>query len=133
MPLKFSSAASPENTNRYSNNAPDVFSRGSLMFTYELLRKNNPELALTVRNIVHGTPLDKSDQNIDCQNTDHFQVQLSPLQIRAIVEGLVAQDIPSPSPENMGKVIMAKALVDEWAKLARKMLQELPEEQSSSF
>ncbi|KLN61780.1 hypothetical protein WH96_05670 [Kiloniella spongiae] len=131
MSLKFSSACSPDNTARYSNNAPDVFSRGSLMFTYELLRKHNPELALTIRNIVHGTPLDKSDQDIDSQNTDHFTVDISTLQVRAIVEGLVAQDIPSPSPENMGKVIMAKALIDEWAKLARKMLQERPEEQGS--
>ncbi len=130
MSLKFSSRCLPDNT-RYSNSAPDVFSRGSLMFTYELLRKYKPELALTIRNIVHGTPLDKSDQDIDSQNTDHFRVQLTPLQIRDIVEGLVAQDIPSPSPENMGKVIMAKALVDEWAKLARKMLQELPGEEDS--
>ena len=133
MSLKISSRCSSDTNSRHADNTPDVFSRGSLMFTYEILRKQNPELALTIRNVVHGTPLGKSAQDINNRNTDHFRVQVSPEQVRAIVEGLAAQDTPAPSPENMGKVIMAKALIDEWTKLANKLIQDLPEDQRPSL
>ncbi|WP_417432002.1 hypothetical protein [Kiloniella sp.] len=128
MSLKISSPCSSDPNSRHVENTPDVFSRGSLMFTYELLRKQNPELALTIRNVVHHTPLEKSAQDINNRNTDHFRVQVSPEQVRAIIEGLVAQDTPAPAPapENMGKVIMAKALIDEWTKLANQLIQDQP-------
>ncbi|WP_421782000.1 hypothetical protein [Kiloniella litopenaei] len=129
MSLKFPPHYSPDTKPAYREDSADIFSRGSLMFTYELLRKQNPELALTIRNIVHTQPLEKSALGINNKNTDHFRVHLNPDQVRTIVEGLITQDIPSPSPENMGKVIMAKALIDEWTKLARTMIQDMPEEQ----
>ncbi len=119
----------PQAPSSYSISEADVFSRGSLNFTYELLRKTDAELALTIRNIIHNDPLPKDTGEIDNKNSDHFRVGLDSFQIRAIVEGLMLQDQKNAGTQNIGQAIMAKALIDDWMKLARKMIAELPENQ----
>jgi len=43
-------------TENTDNNNPYIFSRGSLKLTFDLIRKKNPQLALTIRNISNGIP-----------------------------------------------------------------------------
>ena len=45
----------------YQISDAEVFSRGSLKLTYDLLRKKNPSLALAVRNMINGEPLPKKE------------------------------------------------------------------------
>lgn len=103
----------------------DVFSRGSLKLTYDLLRKQNPSLALEVRNISQGVTIDNCDTD-HTKNTDHFRVFLEPLQVRAIVEGLMSySQINLAQSQEAGLAIMAKALLQDWLALAQKMMADL--------
>ena len=108
----------------------DVFSRGSLQLTYNLLRKQNPALALVVRNIIQGATLEYDTVEPNNKNTDHFQVTLDSFQVRAVVEGLMSYGSmePEASPQ-AGIMIMAKTLIEDWMALAHKMISELPAEQ----
>ncbi|MCZ4279682.1 hypothetical protein O4H49_02755 [Kiloniella laminariae] len=113
----------------------DVFSRGSLVLTYELLRGSAPQLALEVRNIVHGKALQShSSQASQAQdelvqkrnrNSDHFRVQLSAVQVRAIVEGLAGHR--EKAGAGSGNAVMAQTLIEDWVVLAQKMVEELSE------
>jgi len=118
----------------------DVFSRGSLKLTYDLLRKQSPTLALQVRNISHGVTinfdvLSNTNTNTNTntnKNTDHFRVNLEPLQVRAIVEGLMSySQINLAGSQEAGLAIMAKALLQDWLALAEKMMTELSPERTS--
>lgn len=104
----------------------DVFSRGSLKLTYDVLRPINPMLALQVRNISQGQPLPKPKGEEDNQHSDYFLVTLDSFQVRAVVEGLVSC---AENDENKGMAIMAKSLQQDWINLAHKMISELPEQQ----
>ena len=105
-----------------NNTKADVFSRGSLNLTYELLRRKDAGLALIVHNLSHGDPLPKDIAAPDNKNSDYFQVGLDSFQVRAIVENLIKDDNGDP-----GRAVMAKALVEDWMKLARKMIADLPD------
>ena len=72
----------------YNVSDADVFSRGSLKLSYDLLRKPNPALALQVRNIINGEALPKAEDS-ENKNSDHFRVTLDSFQVRAVVEGLM--------------------------------------------
>lgn len=104
----------------------DVFSRGSLKLTYDALRPINPMLALQVRNIIHGEPLPKSENEQVNEHSDYFKVTLDSFQIRAIVEGLLQC---GEDESNKGLAIMAKSLQLDWVNLAHQMISELPEDQ----
>jgi hypothetical protein len=107
-----------------------VFSRGSLKLTYDLLRQSNPALALQVRNIVSGEALPKADANEGNENSDHFKVTLDSFQVRAVVEGLMQYNQDELlAKKQPGLAVMAKALMDDWIVLARKMVSELPVDQ----
>ncbi len=54
-----------EDSQQYKASDADVFSRGSLKLSYDLLRASNPALALQVRNIVSGEPLPKEGADSD--------------------------------------------------------------------
>lgn len=110
-----------ENPDRIEAEEPDIFSRGSLNLTYELLRKKDAELALTVRNISHETPVPRITGVGDNKNSDYFRVALDSHQVRAVVENLMMEDQSDP-----GRAVLAKVLVEDWMKLARKMIAELP-------
>ena len=107
---------------------PYVFSRGSLTLTYEQLRKSKPALALIVRNIANGVPLEKSNEQTNNKHSDHFRITLDSFQVREVVETLVSNAQGQPD-EKSGINIMLKALLEDWLALARRMLEELPPEQ----
>ncbi|MEH6405236.1 MAG: hypothetical protein V7750_17815 [Sneathiella sp.] len=102
----------------------DVFSRGSLNLTYELIRKKDAELALTVRNISHEDPINVNSDPDKNRNSDFFRVALDSFQVRAVVENLMLQDDSEP-----GRAILAKVLMEDWMKLATKMIADLPDDQ----
>ncbi len=108
----------------YAATDPDVFSRGSLSLTYELLRSRDAELALVVRNICHSEPLPKGPNVPQNKNSDYFKVTLDSLQVRAIVENLHVEEQNDP-----GRMVMAQALMEDWMNLARKMISDLLDEE----
>ena len=103
---------------------PDVFSRGSLNLTYEIIRKKDAELALTVRNISHEDPINADSEAAGNKNSDFFRVELNSFQVRAVVENLMLQDDSDP-----GRAILAKVLMEDWMRLANKMIADLPDDQ----
>jgi len=113
---------------------PNVFSRGSLKMTYDLIRKSSPQLALKVRNIIGGEALPKDSSQHDNKHADFFEVDLDSFEVRAVVEGLMAQlQNGSMSAQPTGMAVMAKSLIEEWLVLARKMFADLPEDQKPKF
>lgn len=119
----------PEESFSYSRTDPDIFSRGGLKLTYELTRKENPQLALDVRNIIGGRPLPNDRSSRDNKNADHFRVELDSFQVRAIVEALTQQLRGGEAGDSPGIANLAKSLLKDWMVLAKKMLGELPEDQ----
>ncbi|WP_419904866.1 hypothetical protein [Kiloniella sp.] len=117
----------------YSTQDPDIFSRGSLNFTYELLKKSDAELALTIRNIIHGDPLPKGSEDLDTKDSDHFRVILDGMQVRSVLEGLTLQNQQNQGSQHIGQAIMAQALIEDWIKLAHQMISELPEDQRAAI
>ena len=100
----------------------DVFSRASLLMTFDLLRKNRPELALHVRNIVAGEPLppERHDELGDI-NGDRFRVAMEPTQIREVIHGLMEFTAPEAVDlRNPEMNIMARALMQDWLLLAHR-------------
>lgn len=109
---------------------PDIFSYGSLKFTYDLIRKKDAQLALSVRNIIGSEPLPKKESGNDNKRSDHFRVNLDSFQVRAVVESLMEQAQRAlEGNNNLGMAIMANTLIDDWMALARKMIDELPDDQ----
>jgi hypothetical protein len=104
---------------------PYIFSRGSLKLTYDLLRKSNPALALTLRNITSSKPLAKLDGDVDNSLTDCFLIDLDSFQVRAVVEGLVSRCHQDASAQ--GVAVVAQALIEDWMALAQAMIAELAE------
>lgn len=108
----------------------DVFSRGSLMFTFDILRKKDPQLALSIRNITSRDPLPKIAVQTDNKNSDHFKVDLDSFQVRSIVEVLLEySENGIDGNNNAGIAVVAKTLMQDWMALARKMIDELPNDQ----
>ncbi|MEY8203757.1 MAG: hypothetical protein RPR40_01675 [Bermanella sp.] len=119
-----------EDSTEYEMSDADVFSRGSLKLSYDLLRQANPSLALQVRNIISGEPLPKEGVDNTNKNSDHFRVTLDSFQVRAVVEGLMAYNQNEVlAKKQPGLAVMAKALMEDWIVLARKMVSELPAHQ----
>ena len=114
----------------YQTSDPEIFSRGSLKLTYDLLRNKNPSLALTVRNMTGGNPLPKAEDQAEDKNSDHFKVTLNSFEVRAVVEYLMEygqDDVEIKS--QLGMAVVAKALMEDWIILAHKMVSALPENQ----
>ena len=109
-----------------SNNDPDIFSRGSLKLTYDLIRKNNPQLALNVRNITAGKPITPNSADKKNSHNDHFRVELDSFEVRSIVESLMEQTQQNVmGNDNPGLVLLAKTLIEDWMRLAHKMIAEI--------
>jgi len=104
----------------------DVFSRASLLMTFDLLRKRHPQLALDVRNIIGGEPLapvldEESDEALGDVNGDSFRVRLTSAQIREIIHGLMEFTAPEAVDlRNPEMNIMARALMQDWLLLAHR-------------
>lgn len=109
---------------------PEVFSRASLLMTFDLLRKKKPQLALTVRNIAGGDPVylgDDGDRNSEC-----FRVELESKQLREIVQGLMEFTYPEAVDMNNPEInIMARALMQDWLLLAHRSVANDPLENIS--
>lgn len=109
------------------NSNADVFSRGSLTLTYDLLRPKHPQLALDVRNIAGGDLLPKPPGQVDNKHSDYFKVDLDSHQVRAVVEALIECNQGAMLEGlDVGRSIMAKALIDDWLVLARYMVEQQP-------
>jgi hypothetical protein len=111
---------------------PYIFSRGSLKLTYDLLRKVNPSLALTVRNINSLSPLPKLEGDVNNEITDCFLIDLDSFQVRAVVEGLIKRSHLA-AHDDSGMKVVAEALLEDWLALAHAMVDELAEDQKPSF
>lgn len=116
-----------------ASNEVDVFSRGSIQMTFELLRKRNPRLALTVRNIAGGEPLPKDfDDLLDDKNTDHFRVEMDSKEVSEVVEELMSFTHPDAVDiHNPGINIMARTLMQDWLLLAHQMVVNLVDDSSA--
>jgi hypothetical protein len=113
--------------------AADIFSRGSLKLTFEILRQHNASLALSIRNILGSEPLAKTADAIDNKHADHFRVTLDSHQVRAVVEALATYCRQENGGEQTtGSHIMATVLLDDWLALARVMLMNLTSENPHS-
>ena len=116
----------------YNISDVDIFSRGSLKLTYDLLRKKYPGLALQVRNIILSPALPALAGQAHNENSDHFRVSLDSFQVRAVVENLMQyQQLDIKNAKLSGLEIMAQSLLDDWLHLARKMIQDLADQQPS--
>ncbi len=108
---------------------PYIFGRGSLKMTYELIRKKNPQLGLSLLNIMGSPPLPKDAGQSDNKHSDQFKVTLDSFQVRAVVEILMDTNQAGLEANNSGVAGMSKALIEDWMTLARQMISELPPEQ----
>jgi hypothetical protein len=117
-----------------ASNEVDVFSRGSIQMTFELLRKSNPRLALAVRNIAGGEPLSKDfDDPLNDKNSDYFRVEMDSKEVREVVEELMSFTHPDAVDiNNPGVNIMARTLMQDWLLLAHQMVVR-PTDQSASI
>ena len=102
-------------------NQADIFSRGAIQLTYNTLRKNAPQLALKVRNILGQQALPKNKGATNNEISDHFLVTLDSFDVRAIVETLVALEKES----NDGGAVMINSLTGDWVALAQLMISQL--------
>ena len=100
---------------------PDVFSRASLLMTFDLLRKKKPRLALEVRNITGGDPM--SEAIDDDRNSECFRVDMSAAQLREVVQGLMEFTYPEAVDLQHPEInIMARALMQDWLLLAHRLV-----------
>ena len=113
-----------------------LFSRASLDISYNLLRKADPQLALTVRNILFETPAEKTSDKPDNPHTDQFKVQLDSLQVRKIVE--VLMDVLNQSSEthtedntSLFRPVLIQSIINEWTVLAKSMFDEYQQNKES--
>ena len=103
-----------------------TLSRASLDISYNLLRKVEPQLALTIRNILFQAPIEKRPEQADNKNTDLFEVSLDTLQVRKIVETLM--DILNQSTQthdedntSLFRPVIVQSIINEWTVLAKNM------------
>ena len=106
-----------------------TFSRASLDISYNLLRKVEPQLALTIRNILFQEPLEKRPEQAKNKNTDLFEVSLDTLQIRKIVEALMEilnQSSQTHDEDNTSlfRPVIIQSIINEWTVLAKNMFDE---------
>ena len=113
-----------------------LFSRASLDMSYNLLRKKEPQLALTIRNILFSQPVEKNPDQPDNKNTDRFLVELDTFAVRKIVETLM--DVLNESSEShtedntsLFRPVLIESIMSEWTALAKCMFDEYQESKKS--
>lgn len=121
--------ALPEDSHFAHSRHGAIFSRASLLLTFDLLRNSAPRLALEVRNITGGEPLPRdivatdSDFADDDKNGDSFRVELELEKVRAIVQELMEFTKPERVDINNPEInIMARALMQDWLILAHRLV-----------
>ncbi len=117
---------SEENESHDSSDV-SIFNRASLQLTFDLLRKNHPQLALEVRNIMGAKPISRDPDLGADRAAENFRVDLPSERVRAVVHALMeftqpdAVDIRNPQIN-----IMARALLQDWLILAHKLVASQP-------
>ena len=109
-----------------SHISTNTFSRASLDISYSLLRKVEPQLALTIRNILFQIPIEKRPEQADNKNTDLFEVSLDTFQVRQIVETLMEilnQSSQTHDKDNTSlfRPVIIQSIINEWTVLAKNM------------
>ena len=109
-----------------SHISTNTFSRASLDISYSLLRKVEPQVALTIRNILFQTPIEKRHEQADNKNTDLFEVSLDTFQVRQIVETLMEilnQSSQTHDEDNTSlfRPVIIQSIINEWTVLAKNM------------
>lgn len=119
-----------------NSESKNTFSRASLDMSYNLLRKKEPQLALTIRNILFQPPLEKKSNQPRNKNSDTFNVSLDTLQVRKIVETLMIilnESTKAHTKDNTSlfRPAVIQAMISEWTVLAKSMLDEYQQNQDS--
>lgn len=119
-----------------TNSQNNIFSRASLDISYNLLRHKEPQLALTIRNILFQTPVEKRPDQIDIKHTDNFKVSLNTYQVRKIVETLMVILNESSKTHNedntsLFRPALIQSMINEWTVLAKNMFDEYQQNKDS--
>ena len=119
-----------------SSSHNNVFSRASLDISYNLLRHKEPQLALTIRNILFQTPVEKRPDQIDIKHTDNFKVSLDTFQVRKIVETLMiilneSSKIHNEDNTSLFRPALIQSMINEWTVLAKNMFDEYQQNKDS--
>lgn len=104
----------------------NTLSRASLDISYNLLRQKEPQLALTIRNILFQDPIEKHPDQPDNKNSDNFGVSLDTFQVRKIVETLMIILNESATTHNedntsLFRPALIQSILSEWTALAKTM------------
>jgi len=105
------------------------FSRASLDITYNLLRQKEPQLSLTIRNILFQQPEQKMLEQLDNKYTDNFVVELDTHLVRKIVETLMiileeSKITHAEDNTSLFRPILIQSIITEWTVLAKNMFDE---------
>lgn len=119
-----------------SNSQNNIFSRASLDISYNLLRHKEPQLALTIRNILFQEPIKKRPEQVDIKHTDNFIVSLDTFQVRKIVETLMIILNESAKTHNedntsLFRPALIQSMINEWTVLAKNMFDEYQQNKDS--
>jgi len=107
----------------------NIFTRASLDISYQLLRKKEPQLALTIRNLLFKQPIEKTDDQADNKNSDSFVVELDTYSVRNIVEALMgvlkeSSETHTNDNTSLFRPILIQSIINEWTVLAKFMFDE---------
>lgn len=119
-----------------TNSQNNIFSRATLDISYSLLRQKEPQLALTIRNILFQEPIEKQPEQIDIKHTDNFIVSLDTFQVRKIVETLMIILNESSKTHNedntsLFRPSLIQSMINEWTVLAKNMFDEYQQNKDS--
>ena len=113
-----------------------ILSRATLDITYKLLRNHEPQLALTIRNILFEPAIENKPEQIDNKHTDNFHINLNTFEVRKIVETLM--HILNESSENhsedntsLFRPILIQSIINDWTVLAKNMFDEYQKNKES--
>jgi len=112
-----------------SDSDKKTFSRASLEISYNLLRQKEPQLSLTIRNILFQQPEQKNSEQLDNKNTDNFIVELDTHSVRKIVETLMiileeSKKTHTEDNTSLFRPILIQSIIAEWTVLAKNIFDE---------
>jgi len=112
-----------------SDSDKKTFSRASLEISYNLLRQKEPQLSLTIRNILFQQPEQKNSEQLDNKNTDNFVVELDTHSVRKIVETLMiileeSKKTHTEDNTSLFRPILIQSIITEWTVLAKNIFDE---------
>ncbi|MBR9912503.1 MAG: hypothetical protein GYB33_19355 [Gammaproteobacteria bacterium] len=101
---------------------PDVFSRGALELTFQLLRQANFGLALDIQNQLQGTKLPElAAEELTARNSrEHFRITLNAQTIGRIVDALtrLGEQCLRNKAQEQDQLQVLRTLIKDWMALA---------------